>query len=327
MVALLDAYEGRISKAEEILREAEQTIVRLSDPEPLAFLRLMQGATAYHRGDYASAVSQFETACRIFRSIGPGALVWYLGWPALAHAVRGDEPAARACIAEAEALVAAVPPASISVMEALAPMAQAALVLGDHDLAARIYPQLLPFRARHGDFLPERLLGEMATLQRDWLLADAHLAAAETMTRASNGSPMHARGPELARTLVARANLELAWHGRSAHRHVRELLQAALDLMEPLGMEAEARTVRERLNALPKAAAVKVSFPDHLTRREIDVLRLIARGEDNQSIAALLVLSVRTVERHISNIYAKIGAEGAASRAMATAYALRHNLS
>ena len=136
--------------------------------------------------------SQFETACRIFRSIGPGALVWYLGWPALAHAVRGDEPAARACIAEAEALVAAVPPASISVMEALAPMAQAALVLGDHDLAARIYPQLLPFRARHGDFLPERLLGEMATLQRNWLLAAAHLSAAETMTRASNGSPMHA---------------------------------------------------------------------------------------------------------------------------------------
>ncbi len=326
MVALLEAYEGRISEAEEILREAEQTIVRLSDPEPLAFLQMMQGLAAYHVGDYTSAENLFERACRIFRSIGPGALVWYLGWPALAHAVRGDEAAARACIAEAEALVAAAPPASISVMEALAPMAQAALVLGDHDLAARIYPQLLAFRARHGDFLPERLLGELATLQRDWLLADAHLAAAETMTRASNGSPMHARGSELARILVARANLELAWHGRSAHRHVRELLQEALDLMEQLGMEGEARTIYERLNAVPKTVAVKVSFPDHLTRREVEVLRLIATGEDNQSIAALLVLSVRTVERHISNIYAKIGAEGAASRAMATAYALRHNL-
>lgn len=91
-------------------------------------------------------------------------------------------------------------------------------------------------------------------------------------------------------------------------------------------MEGEARMVREQLNALSKPVTVKVPFPDHLTRREIDVLRLIAAGEDNQRIAALLVLSIRTVERHISNIYAKIGAEGAASRAMATAYALHHDL-
>jgi predicted ATPase/DNA-binding CsgD family transcriptional regulator len=326
LVALLDAYEGRIARAEEILGEAEKTVEHLSDPEPLAFLRLIQGATAYLKGDYASAESLCETACRIFRSIGPGALVWYLGWPALAHAVRGHAAAARACIAEAEALIATVPPGSIPVMEALAPIAQAALVLGDHELAARIYPQLLVFRARHGDFVPERLLGEIATLQHDWRLAETHLTAAETMTRASNGSPMRARAPELARTLAARAKLELAWHGRSGQTRARELLQEALDLMEWLGMEGEARTVRERVNALPKAVAVKVSFPDHLTHREIDVLRLIAAGEDNQSIAALLVLSVRTVERHISNIYSKIGVEGSASRAAATAYALRHDL-
>jgi DNA-binding NarL/FixJ family response regulator len=67
-------------------------------------------------------------------------------------------------------------------------------------------------------------------------------------------------------------------------------------------------------------------LPDHLTRREAEVLRLIADGQSNQAIATTLVLSVRTVERHISNIYAKIGAEGAASRAVATAYALRHGL-
>src|SRR5690242_19996413 len=42
LVALFDAYDGRISHAEDILREAEESIVRLSDPEPLAFLRLMQ---------------------------------------------------------------------------------------------------------------------------------------------------------------------------------------------------------------------------------------------------------------------------------------------
>ncbi|HEY1387143.1 MAG TPA: LuxR C-terminal-related transcriptional regulator, partial [Ktedonobacterales bacterium] len=163
----------------------------------------------------------------------------------------------------------------------------------------------------------------------EWPLAEAHLAAAEKMTRTEDGPPMGVRAPELARTLAARANLQLAWHGRSAQPQARERLQEALNLMERLGMEGEARRVRDQLGALLPGApreTPRPSFPDHLTHREIDVLRLIAAGEDNQSIAALLVLSVRTVERHISNIYGKIGVEGSASRAAATAYALRHNL-
>ena len=61
-----------------------------------------------------------------------------------------------------------------------------------------------------------------------------------------------------------------------------------------------------------------------LTARETEVLRLIADGRTNTDIANELVLSVRTVERHIANIYAKIGARG---RADATAYALRHGVS
>ncbi len=56
------------------------------------------------------------------------------------------------------------------------------------------------------------------------------------------------------------------------------------------------------------------------------VLCLIAAGKSNQEIATELVLSVHTVERHISNIYTKIGAEGKVARATATAYALRYGL-
>jgi len=54
------------------------------------------------------------------------------------------------------------------------------------------------------------------------------------------------------------------------------------------------------------------------------VLRLVAQGKSNAQIAGALVLSVRTVERHISNIYAKADVR---TKAQATAYALRHNLS
>jgi non-specific serine/threonine protein kinase len=60
-----------------------------------------------------------------------------------------------------------------------------------------------------------------------------------------------------------------------------------------------------------------------LTPRELEVLRLIAAGESNKQIAAELYLSIRTVERHITNLYTKIGARG---KADATAWALRHEL-
>jgi pSer/pThr/pTyr-binding forkhead associated (FHA) protein len=65
------------------------------------------------------------------------------------------------------------------------------------------------------------------------------------------------------------------------------------------------------------------SLPDGLTQREAEVLSLIASGRSNQEIAEGLVLSVRTVERHVSNVYSKIGAK---NRAEATSYALSRGL-
>jgi pimeloyl-ACP methyl ester carboxylesterase/DNA-binding CsgD family transcriptional regulator len=72
----------------------------------------------------------------------------------------------------------------------------------------------------------------------------------------------------------------------------------------------------------PRVAATGGS-PDRLTARETQVLRLIAGGFTNAEIADALNLSVRTVERHIGNLYGKIGARG---RADATAYALTRGL-
>jgi DNA-binding CsgD family transcriptional regulator/pimeloyl-ACP methyl ester carboxylesterase len=63
--------------------------------------------------------------------------------------------------------------------------------------------------------------------------------------------------------------------------------------------------------------------PDSLTPRETDVLRLLASGRTSREIAGELSLSVRTVGRHITNIYTKIGAR---TRADATAYAIRHRI-
>ena len=62
---------------------------------------------------------------------------------------------------------------------------------------------------------------------------------------------------------------------------------------------------------------------DGLSGREVEVLRLVAAGQTNAEIAAALVLSVKTVERHLANAYAKIGAR---SRVEAATYAREHNL-
>jgi DNA-binding CsgD family transcriptional regulator len=64
-------------------------------------------------------------------------------------------------------------------------------------------------------------------------------------------------------------------------------------------------------------------YPGGFTEREVEVLRLIASGSSSREIAAALIISEGTVERHVTNLYGKIGAH---SRAGATAYAFRYQL-
>src|SRR6266550_1451173 len=72
-----------------------------------------------------------------------------------------------------------------------------------------------------------------------------------------------------------------------------------------------------------RLAAPRTRNAHGLTARELDVLRLIAEGETNAEIAYRLTLSVNTVERHVANLYRKIGARG---RADATAFAVRQGI-
>ena len=76
-----------------------------------------------------------------------------------------------------------------------------------------------------------------------------------------------------------------------------------------------------RLDSLTRSPATEGSTG--LTPRELEVLRLVAAGKSNRSIAADLVLSEKTVARHVSNILAKLGLP---SRSAATAHAYQHGL-
>jgi len=76
----------------------------------------------------------------------------------------------------------------------------------------------------------------------------------------------------------------------------------------------------DRIGAQAFGAAVR-----SLTERERDVLRLVGEGHDNAAVARVLSLSIRTVERHLTSVYSKLGLSGRSARAGAVARLLAHS--
>ena len=115
---------------------------------------------------------------------------------------------------------------------------------------------------------------------------------------------------------------------------VRVLIAQACRLLkdeEAAALELDtARSAFSHLRARPDVARVDrlarrvASGAEHgLTRRELEVLRHVAAGRPNKAIARDLALSNRTVDRHLSNIFNKLGVS---SRSAATAFAYRNRL-
>ncbi len=174
--------------------------------------------------------------------------------------------------------------------------------------------------ARHSPRSAARLFGAAGPLVsvmpgrglESWIQAiyDSDLAATRTSLGAEAFAAAWSDGQALARGAAIAEALALADEIRSR------------SLTEPDGSRAfgsqtaveaslEDRSNGRRLNAdtgVRQAAAGEVHVA--LTRRELEVLGRLALGESNREIAAALVLSVRTVERHLDNIYAKTGLHG-----------------
>ena len=96
---------------------------------------------------------------------------------------------------------------------------------------------------------------------------------------------------------------------------------AMLDEVLSISIELGMGPLLEKVIALKEDTERKgvPTYPAGLTAREVDVLLLIAQGKTTREIANELVISPRTVQRHTTNLYAKINAR---NRAEATAFAL-----
>jgi DNA-binding NarL/FixJ family response regulator len=128
----------------------------------------------------------------------------------------------------------------------------------------------------------------------------------------------------LAARVLATADVYVALTQERPHRAASEPAAAAEDLRaEGRRGRLDADAVESVLGAAGHAARRRRPWPAELTEREVEVLRLVARGLSNQEIARRLVISPRTAEHHVQHVYGKIGVS---SRAGAALFAMEHAL-
>ena len=221
---------------------------------------------------------------------------------------------------QAEASLRLVPADDlVEQVDALEVLARARAAAGDAHAAHRAAAELVAIAGKLGTralrAAAELATGAAATASRDPGGARAAFERAGDLFGLAD-APLEAAAArlELARALVDTDQPEAA---------AREAT-AALAGFRALGAAHQAQRAERLLAEVDPAARGR---PDlRLTPREVEVLRLVGQGRSNDEIASGLFLSVRTVERHVANIYAKIGATGRTARATASAFAHRNGI-
>ena len=188
---------------------------------------------------------------------------------------------------------------------------------GDYAAARTLYEQSLAISSELGEkwvaavFLVA--LGQVVAAQRQLAWA-AQLWGASEALRDASGTPIplsqladYERSVSAARVHLGERAFAAAWaQGRS------------MTPLQALAAQGQKPTPTPATTVTPPS-----TYPDGLTAREVEVLRLVARGLTDAKVAEELVLSPRTVHAHLSSIYNKLDIT---SRSAATRYAIEHNL-
>jgi predicted ATPase/class 3 adenylate cyclase/DNA-binding CsgD family transcriptional regulator len=196
--------------------------------------------------------------------------------------------------------------------------------LGDYAAARALYEESLAIRRvvgdnRHIASCLEGLAGLFVT-QGEPVMAVQLWGAAEAL-REARGTPIppvyraaYARSVAAARAQLGEKAFAPAWaQGRSM----------TLDQVLAAQGQAIITTPTAAAPAAPAPVKPAAAYPNGLTAREVEMLRLVAQGLTDAHIAEQLVISPRTVNTHLTSIYSKIQVS---SRAAATHYAMEHHL-
>ena len=260
----------------------------------------VQGELHRLRGDFEAAEDAYRLSTRQGGDAQPGL--------ALLRLTQGKGDAALATIRR----VAGEARPSLSRTRFLPAYVEIALAAGEIDDAASAADELASIADIQGSDALRAMSADArgAVALARGQITDALTALRESLLRwLTLGAPYEAART---RVLLGRVYSELGDHDGSALE-----LDAARAAFDELG----ARPDLARLDSLTGSDAARETLG--LSPRELEVLRLLAAGETNKAIATALVLSERTVDRHVSNIYAKLGVS---SRAAATARAYEQHL-
>ena len=251
------------------------------------------------RGEFADADAAYRRASQLGRRPEPGI--------ALLRLAQGHAETAAATLARATDEATGI----FARARLLGPLVEATLATGSTEAARRAADELLEVAREIGAplliALADRAHGAV-------LLAEGDARTALTALRRSWAAWQALDAPyEAART---RMLLGIACRQLDDRDAAAMELDAAAETFRGLGAYPDLHRV-ESLVDRPEVRA------GGLTAREAEVLRLVAAGKTNRAVAEQLVISDRTVARHLSNIFDKLGVS---SRAAATAWAYEHGV-
>jgi predicted ATPase/DNA-binding CsgD family transcriptional regulator len=310
--------------ADEVVKRCAQELMELSrseglDPHAEAYARAGFGLVATARGDFEAANRHLEASLSIFHAAGEeGMAAQVQTWLSTVLLRQGDHERAEPGFEEGLALSRRIGD-RLAMCQALFNLAQLALSRSDYGLAARRFAEGIVPAEEMGDHVSVALFLEGLAVVAGTRGHDERstrlFGAAEVIIEALGArryKDYQPNSPLYERTLAAvrlRLGEEAFEEGRAEGRAMtsEEAVEYALS--------------QEEEKASPTTSAP--DYPAGLTKREVEVLKLVAQGMSNPQVAERLFLSPRTISTHLTSIYHKLGV---ASRAAAVRFASKHYL-